>query len=253
MPDKTKVTYISLFEFLRDAIFCFDGTERTPRTFLSDFERASRVAATSVWPDIELIGCNFHFCQALRRKASSLPELCRKIRGQSLHHRILKMFMRLSLLPLHQVEDGLQELTLFIDEKALTMDFDNFHHYFQRVWLRHYEPRSWCVSARLHRTNCNLEEYDNFVKQKIHRNPSPWIFANALQDLAYDASSKLQRDLEKAQPPKDRSILSKPLTENLELLESKKITVIDFLQAMAAKTPFAALPRHSLTVGGGHT
>lgn len=244
MPDRLKKTYISLFEFLRDAAFCFDGIQRTPATFMSDFERASRQAANSVWPDIELIGCNFHFCQALRRKASSLPELCSKIRGQTLHHTTLKLFMRLSLLPLESVFDGLDALKLFLAEKGVAADFHRFLNYFERVWLRHYEPSTWCVSVRKRRTNCNLEGYNAFIKQKIHRNPSPWVFVNAILDLAYDASSKLERDLTQRTQRADRSRLTKPMEANLKLLEDGEISIIEFLQAMAAKTPFVALPRN---------
>lgn len=244
MPDRLTKTYISLFEFLRDAVFCFDGSVRKPITFMSDFERASRTAAEKVWPEIELIGCNFHLCQALRRKASTLPELSSKIRGQTLHHTGLKMFMRLSLLPLESVAEGLDALKAFLVEKGVIADFQRFLNYFERVWLRHYEPRTWCVSARKRRTNCNIEGYNHFIKQKIRRNPSPWVFVNAILDLAYDASSKLEHDLRQRRQRADRSRLTKPMEENLLLLQNHEITVIDFLQAMAAKIPFVSLPRN---------
>lgn len=249
MPNRLKLTYVSLFEFLREAIFCFDGTERTPLTFMSDFERASRVAASTVWPGIELIGCNFHHCQALRRKASSLSELSSKIRGRTIHHDILKMFMRLSLLPLEHVNDGFHALKVFINESGVDADFQRFQLYFQRVWMKHYEPETWCVSARLRRTNCNLEGYNNFIKQKIQRNPNPWKFLNAIQDLAYDASSKHQSDKARKLRTVDRSRLTKPLAANLQLLQQQEISVIDFLKAMTAATPFAALPSRSLSGG----
>lgn len=241
MPDRVKQTYIELFEYLLDAIFCFDGIERTPTTFMSDFERASRNAAVQVWEDIELIGCNFHFCQALRRKASSLPELAGQIRGQTTHHDILKMFMRLSLLPLERVDEGLNSIKLFIIEQGVAAQFQRFQLYFQRFWMKHYEPKTWCVSARSRRTNCNIEGYNRFIKLQINRNPSPWKFANAILDLAYDASSKLESNKAKGTQRLDRSQLTQPLTENLEQLQDGHITVLEFLQAMASRSPFAAL------------
>lgn len=242
MTNRKQLTYVELFEYLRDAIFLRDdGQVLVPLTFMSDFEKASRSAAKAVWPDIELVGCNFHFCQALRRKAASLTELSRYLNGHSAIYTSLKMFMRLSLLPLNRVEEGLASLDAWLLQENLKDDFQNFRRYFDRVWMKHYPPSSWCVSARLRRTNCNIEGYNNFVKQRMRRNPTAWTFLEALRELSLDASSKLTNDRKKKKTAIDRSRLTEPLQTNLEKLENDEIGIIEFLQVMSQTVPFNQL------------
>jgi hypothetical protein len=233
MRDRVKTSYADLFDFFDEALFC----HKKPRTFMSDFERAARSAGSEVWPDIELIGCFFHFCQALRRKAASLPSLSTRITGDTDHHNGLKMFMRLALLPLDRVLAGLEALKTWLQEKQIEEDFTVFLQYFEKVWIRHNSPATWCVSSRKRRTNCNIEGYNRFVKQQISRNPSPWQFLAALQDLALYASSNLQNDIKNKTKPKDRSHLSIALSLNLKKLNLGAIDELQFLHLMKAKKP----------------
>lgn len=232
MTNRLRSTYAELFEFLRDAVF-FDKNDEnlTPRTFMSDFERAARTAAEDTWPGIDLVGCNFHFCQALQRKASTLKELSTT---NGVHRTAIIMFMRLSLLPADRVNEGLAVLGKWLKEKGAASAFINFQVYFNRVWMKHYPPSSWCVSSRPRRTNCNIEGYNNFVKQRMRRNPTPWTFLEALHDLAHDASSKFVNDRNSGKKQIDRSCLTEPLQTNLAKLKCGEINVLQFLLNMAA-------------------
>lgn len=124
-------------------------------------------------------------------------------------------------------------LDVWLGEKGIANDFGTFRAYFQRVWMQHNPPSSWCVSARQRRTNCNIEGYNNFVKQHIRRNPTAWSFLEALQDLAYDASSKFANDIEMERIYSDRSYLTNSLRTNLADLEHGNITVLQFLFKMS--------------------
>jgi hypothetical protein len=147
------------------------------------------------------------------------------------------MFMRLALLPLDRVLAGFEALKTWLQKKQIEEDFTVFLQYFEKVWIRHNSPATWCVSARKRRTNCNIEGYNRFVKQRISRNPSPWHFLASLQDLALDASSKLQNDIKNKKKPKDRSHLSTALALNLEKLNLGAIDELQFLDLMKAKMP----------------
>lgn len=75
---------------------------------MSDFERAPRNAARQVWPDCDIQGCNFHFCQAIRRKTLEFPLLKEAMKINSEARLIVKMLQRLSLLPIGNVIEGLE-------------------------------------------------------------------------------------------------------------------------------------------------
>lgn len=234
MTGQTEAHYLAIFQFVRDGVFSFDGNERLPRFATSDFEQALRLALKNVWPQVTLIGCNFHFCQSLRRKASTQEGLATVITGATVQHTILKMFMRLSMLPLHRVNVGLAALTHLITTSGLADDFNEFLDYFQRTWIQRFPPETWVVGDRERRSNNNLEGYNNTVKHNIPLNPSAWIFLDSLLNLAHDASSSFLSDRQRNAPPSaDRSHLSQPLREALIDLNLNRIDELIFLQRLA--------------------
>lgn len=100
MSNRKKKLYIAVFAYLRDRFGI------NPAHFMMDFETSSRKAAREVWPDIKVYGCNFHFNQAVRRKAKSLPRLSLALQRNRAARTTLKMFMRISLLPADRVKKG---------------------------------------------------------------------------------------------------------------------------------------------------
>lgn len=86
MRGQTTEHYSAIFEFVRDGIISFDGILRSPKLASSDFEQALRLALKKAWPDVELVGCWFHYCQALRTKARKCPALSGKLIDDSDHH-----------------------------------------------------------------------------------------------------------------------------------------------------------------------
>lgn len=235
MTGQTTHHYQVIFEFLRDGILSHDGTFRTVRYATTDFEQSLRLALINVWPDCQRVGCNFHFCQSIRRKARSMETLSTKLTDSSTHHKILIYFMRLSLLPKAKIDNGHAAIINFIQETDLFEDFEEFIEYFHSTWMVRYSKDSWCVSDRDRRTNNHVEGYNNKIKHMIPINPSPWIFLDAILDLAYDASSSFDSDrLRNAPPPPDRSILSVPLDAALQELNEGGINEFTFLERMSS-------------------
>jgi MULE transposase domain len=165
MNGRAEDNYTVILNFVKLAVVSFDGVERTPILATSDFEQAIRSSLRKVWPTIQLVGCNFHYCQCLRRKAASLPELSLKI--SAIHHKVLVMFMRLSLLPICNVGVGFDGLIGFIEQNNLRDDFGEFIEYFENTWFNRYPVNTWCLSERYRRSNNHLEGYNCQVKRII--------------------------------------------------------------------------------------
>lgn len=234
MSGRSKQNYIDLLVHVRDAVLSSDGKIRKPKRAMADFEKGMRSALTEVFIDIELDGCNFHLLQAMHRKAASLNGLSTKLNGKTLHHLILVMFMRLSLLPIDRLMAGFDALKEYIESKPqIASDYEEFMLYFHRTWIIRFSPTEWCVGNQVFRTNNNIEGYNRFVKRTIPRNPSPWQFLDGLLDLSFDASSSLQADEVRPSQLHDRSKLSEPLRQSLIKLNKNEINELDFLKFMA--------------------
>lgn len=236
MHGQTTVEYAEIFKFCRDAVFGFDGEERTVVSATCDFEKAIRGALIQAWQNIEIYGCNFHYCQALKRQARSFEGLSASLLASELHIQVLTMFTRLSLLPLERIMTGFGALLQFIIEKDLEEDFRDFVEYFRRTWFVRYDIKDWCVSDRERRTNNNLEGYNNRLKQQIPAHPKPWIFVDALRKLAFDATSEHDSEvLDDAPPPIDRSTLTEPLNAALRELRAGTIDELGFLKRLSLR------------------
>lgn len=226
--------YQNVFEFIRDAIFSHDGTFREPVHATLDFEQGMRLALINTWPNVVRHGCNFHYCQAIRRHARSIESLSASLTGGTKHHFILVMFMRLSMLPLDKIEIGYHALLSFIRDQNLKNDFSSFISYFNRTWLVRFPKETWCVNGLNRRTNNNIEGYNNRIKISIPLNPSPWKFLEGLNDLAHDAITSFDADkLRNTQPPPDRSTLTSLLNDAMDELNRGVIDELQFLKKMA--------------------
>lgn len=234
MRGQSTADYKVVFEHAKVLLSYGSRVVRTPRQATSDFEEAIRSALREVWLGIDLIGCNFHFCQAIRRYARSIPALSNMLEGGLLHHKIMMMFMRISLLPLEEVENAFAEMLNFVGTNGLTDDFQPFTEYFERTWIRRFPIADWCVGDRDRRTNNNLEGYNNKVKKLIPRHPGPWDFLGSLQDLGFDALATYASDLQReAGAPQDRSKITKLLILARAQLHNGGLNNIQFLEVMA--------------------
>jgi hypothetical protein len=91
-----------------------------PSMISSDYEESIRQAAKSVWPETKLVGCWFHYGQAIQRHAKSIPELAKEMKRNPVANRILMMYNRLALLPPEKVQEGLDFIQRRCREEKLT-------------------------------------------------------------------------------------------------------------------------------------
>jgi hypothetical protein len=234
MPGKKQKQYEAFFHFLKYAILRHENARRNPISVMSDFERALRNAIKVIFPSTKLLGCNFHHLQALRRRAMKTEGLSTKIYKNSQHHYILKMFMRISLLPIERINTGLQQLKRYIASMPdILMDFHEFTLYYEETWHKLYSKSDWCVSDAFRRTNNNLEGLNSYIKKLIPRNPSPYKFLDSILDLSYEVSSSLSSASNELFVAKDRSKLTNKLHQTLQKLSNEEISELTFLKILA--------------------
>lgn len=227
MPRRKTKHYVAVLTHIRDAVLSFDGTKRIPTVLMSDFEIAQRKAARKVWPQIDVRGCLFHMNKAIRDKAKGM------IRKNPKNCFILKMFMRLPLLPAKHIYKGFNAIVNYIKRQKVFKVFSKFISYFAKTWFKRYSVKEWSVSDLQYRTNNHLEGTNNLVKRKIKRNPSPWDFLQGLLNLASDTTSSLYSDLQRSSQQIDRSRLTAPFQTALALLKDKEINEFNFLVRLA--------------------
>jgi hypothetical protein len=108
LPGKKQSVYENFFHFILNAVLKHGNKRRKVISVMADFERSLRNAIKKIFPHVTLLGCNFHHVQCLRRKARKTAGLASKVLYKSQHHFILKLFMRISLLPIECIDNGLR-------------------------------------------------------------------------------------------------------------------------------------------------
>lgn len=228
MEKRTSDLYFYVFEYLRDSF------NIKPGSIMIDFELASREAAREVWPDSSIDGCNFHFAKALRKKASKLGFLSRNYKSKEIRT-TLRMYMRLSLLPIEKITEGVDTILAYQKKYKIEKEFKKFHKYFQQTWFGRYQPSDWCVSKLKRRTNNDVEALNRVVKTVIPRNPNVYTFMEGMMNLIYRNNNDLEAENSHGMAQRSsKSKLENPLKEALAKLAMSTITVENFLLSLAA-------------------
>ena len=71
LPNKTRETYTRMFRLLQDALIA-RNIIWSPNSFQIDFELAVIRAIEMLFPNAQIRGCLFHFCQSIWRKVQEL-------------------------------------------------------------------------------------------------------------------------------------------------------------------------------------
>ena len=234
MPGKEQKLYETFFHFIKHAVLIYGNKRRKPISAMADFERGLRNAIIKNFPNIQVLGCNFHHVKALKQRARKTHGLSTKIFKNSQHHFILKCFMRISLLPINRIDAGLEQLKRYIASMPdIASDFNSFITYYESTWFWRYDRQDWSVSDAFRRTNNNIEGLNSYIKKLIPRHPSPYEFLDRLLDLSYETSSSLSSALYNVCRPKDRSKLTAALREYVQKLNNNEISELRFLKALA--------------------
>lgn len=133
MSKRTTESYYEVFKYIHEKILFLKGT------IVTDFDRKGLKLVT----DVTLLGCWFHYCQALRKKVASDFELFSLIRGNEEARIFFRKFQCLALLPADKIESASIQLAY----KAMQQfpQFKRFVAYYDRQWIKREKPTSFSV------------------------------------------------------------------------------------------------------------
>lgn len=133
MERKTQKAYEEVFQYINEHIFELNKAQ----SFTSDYEIAMRNALRKLYPQAKLISCYFHYCQAVKRRASQLPDVMALIGQNELAKSIYKRVLCLPLLPpqfiLEAFKDLCAETSKLGNEKS---KFRPFLQYINDQWMK---------------------------------------------------------------------------------------------------------------------
>lgn len=118
-----------LFNYIEENVF-----ELTPTEIMTDFEPAMRKAINSVYKDVTLRGCWFHFCQAIKRMALKLG-LRNVLKAIQEARCIYYKLMSLPLLPSELFLNGFESIKLQCQSYSCWRKFHPFFGCFESFWL----------------------------------------------------------------------------------------------------------------------
>lgn len=100
---------------------------------MSDFEVGLREAIKRVYGDVPVRGCWFHFSQAVRRKAASLPGFVAGIRSGDAQNDCFRKFMVLPLVPAGQIVAQFEAMKA--EAQGFGDLFTEFIAYYENQWI----------------------------------------------------------------------------------------------------------------------
>lgn len=189
MSKRTIEAYESVFRFINENLIPLRG-----EAIIIDFEKAVRKALILVLKSIKsalfILGCWFHFCQAIRRKVSQMPALYEKIKKDPRYKDIFRRFQCLPLLQLHHIEGAFRDLS----KEALSLDqnsFAPFVDYFYKEWIQIVKPKHFCVYMRGKRTTGDAESCNGRFNQLFKAHSGFFQFCETLQKVEATSTTQL--------------------------------------------------------------
>lgn len=216
LPNKTKQIYERVFSVLRSQ-FKLDV-----KFIKSDYEMAIINAAKSIFPDVLVKGCFFHFNQAIYKKAKALGMMT----DDNLKN-IVRLTTNLALLPYQYISEGwlaILEMMPENDSKA-----ENFQKYFTEQWQKRISQDMWCCANERHRTTNAVEAWHRRLVIKVQEKDNIFMYISILKKEAKYYLNKVKRQDEKQRKTsniikdaKIEKIIEKLLSGKLDALKCLK-------------------------------
>ena len=239
LPDKKESSY-KLFFAMLDFELQKLGIQISIENLICDFEIAIQKAAISVYESLSIMGCFFHFVQAVWKHAQSenMTQLCEK-------DLIFKEFVRscisLPMIKLDELQDTIDELRgQNFDDEEKNKKRDQFLDYIQTVWVDGvYPPQTWnCFRRTDDNTNNSQEAYNGVLNRLIQvSHPNPYVLiSHLLSEL-----SNIQYTVQKMKKAKKGKVE-----------KSKYIILLDEKENLKRKYIKGLITRREYLVSMGH-
>lgn len=132
MESKSTRSYKQVFTYIEDNLL-----KLKPETIHSDYEAGLLKALKILYPSSKLVGCWFHYCQAIRRKLGRNKGrnfFC-SLKEDKAAYNIYKKILDLPLLPAEKISEGFAIIQKEISEKNLYKWFKHIYVYFKSYWI----------------------------------------------------------------------------------------------------------------------
>lgn len=174
MTNKSQAAYTHLFQTIEKSF------SLRPIFISTDYEKGLRNALNNQYPAAELVGCWFHYSQAILRKAKKIKGLLQFLK---LDENAKALFRKFKNLPLIREDKILIAFTMFKSEaQRFGSRFTSFIAYFEEEWIKKVGPNSFCVFLKSHRTNNLVESYNSRIRSKIPPSGCFFSFVEFIQE-----------------------------------------------------------------------
>lgn len=129
MSNRTSECYTAVFNFIENEVFKMEPTE-----IITDFEAGMRNAINTVYKNVTLRGCWFHYCCAIKRMALKLG-LRNVLKTMQEARFVYYKLMSLPLLPTEQFLNGYQYIKAHAQRKTFWSNFQSLFEYFESFWI----------------------------------------------------------------------------------------------------------------------
>ncbi|KAF4523996.1 hypothetical protein B566_EDAN013838 [Ephemera danica] len=154
MDRKTYLAYRWVFTFIKD-VLC---PGFNPESIMTDYEAALRKALAEIFATSTLLGCYFHYSQAIWRRVQILG-LVVSVRNTTAVKKIVAMLMGLALLPSDQIEDGHSAVEQYARREGVYREVKALIKYCRSYWIEKVGAENVSVFGLKHRTNNNIERF----------------------------------------------------------------------------------------------
>ena len=169
------------------------------KTVTVDYEQALMKSAKTQFGEGKMVGCLFHWKQAIRRRLLLLkiPEdLISKFIGKGGPLEVL------CVIPINEImTKGISYVRSKTDEGSHKEKFDSFWNYFKLTWMTKYEPKTWNIheiisnedaDMLVNRTNNACESFNRRLNEKIgHAHPTMQILIKVINEISCDYENKM--------------------------------------------------------------
>lgn len=167
MESRCSASYKQVFSYIEANLI-----QLKPERIHSDYEAALLKALRIVYPSSNLVGCWFHYSQAIRRKLGRNKgrNFFANLKEDKSAYKIYKKLLDLPLLPAKNIPEGFSIIQKEISEKKLDKWFKHIYAYFRRYWIPKVNNYLLVeVSIGKHSVRPNLENKNSDVRSIVQK------------------------------------------------------------------------------------
>ena len=192
LPNKEEKSYITFFKLISRWLED-NNMNSNLKTMISDYETSIINAMKKTW-NCKVLGCRFHFGQALQRWVDQNMKECLK---DAEFEELFRCLLAFPMLNLEDLDDALSELTdmTMKTEKLEEKKFLLLQHFYD-VWVDgFYPPELWnCYERGEDCTNNSQEAYNGVLRRTIQiPHPNPNILTGFLVTELHSSEYKLDK------------------------------------------------------------